>query len=458
MICSANALRQFQQYIDAIEQLAEGHKVLSPIEWRHKMVTCLDGEPGQVLRREVEYTRLRQQGAYFTGARMATRVANALGVDLEGKNRTDDGIGLNSVFPPHPDSGHLYFDPTCGAGDLLLAVARKLPIAGTLGRTLADWGRCLGGCDISPDFVRLAKARLVLLAAKRCRVRPSDESVVLSRTFPKIVEADFLSHPSRAQHADVVIMNPPFGYTRAPNGCEWAQGRINAAAMFTERAILDSREGTRIAAILPDVLRSGSRYERWRNMLGALGSIRCERPLGLFDQWADVDVYLLDFLKAADSLRRGKAAIQPSGIQPGGVGRRFAVHVGPVVPHRHKEVGPDVHYIHARSLPAWGEYKHIREKRKFSGRLFQPPFVAVRRTSSPDDRKRAVATLVLSEKAVAVENHLIVLLPRDATTRTCRDLMLRLQSTKTDDWINSRMRCRHLTTAVLAGMPWWYKP
>ena len=458
MICSANALRRFRQYIGVIEQLAQGREVLSPVEWRRKMETCLDGEPGEVLRREVEYARLRQQGAYFTGARMASRVANALGVDLEGKNRTDDGIRLNGVSSSQPDSRHLYFDPTCGAGDLLLAVAKKLPIACTLGKTLADWGRCLGGCDISPDFVRLAKARLVLLAAKRCRVRPSDENVVLSRTFPKIVEADFLSHPSRAQHADVVIMNPPFGYTRAPNGCEWAQGRINAAAMFAERAISDSREGTRIAAILPDVLRSGSRYERWRNLIGALGSIRGERPLGLFDRWADVDVYLLDFLKAADRQERGKAAIQPSARQLRGVGKRFAVHVGPLVPHRHKEEGPEVLYIHARSLPAWGEHKRIVEKRKFSGRLFEPPFVAVRRTSRPNARKRAVATLVLGEGDVAVENHLIVLLPKDGTTRTCRNLMLRLQSTKTDDWINSRMRCRHLTTAVVAGMPWWYKP
>ena len=422
------------------------------------MKACLDGEPGQVLRREVELVRLRQQGAYFTGAKMAMRMANALGVDRKGNHRTNDGIGLNRGFSPQPYSRQLYFDPTCGAGDLLLAVANKLPIARTLRKTLANWGQCLGGCDISPDFVRLAKARLVLLAAKRCRVRPSEENVVLSRTFSKIIEADFLSYPSGAQRANVVLMNPPFGYTRAPDGCEWAQGRINAAAMFLEKAIRDSREGTRIAAILPDVLRSGSRYERWRYMISTLGSIRSERPLGLFDRWADVDVYLFDFLKAVDKQERRKAEFQPSAILLGGVGKRFAVHVGPVVPHRHKEEGPEVLYIHARSLPAWGEHKRIVEKRKFSGRLFKPPFVVVRRTSSPDDKKRAVATLVLGEGDVAVENHLIVLLPKDGTTRTCRDLMLRLQSIRTDDWINSRMRCRHLTIAVLAGMPWWYKP
>ena len=63
----------------------------------------------------------------------------------------------------------------------------------------------------------------MLLAAKRCRVRPTDETVHLSRMFPKIVEADFLSHSSPTQGADVVVMNPPFGYKPAPTGCEWAQ-------------------------------------------------------------------------------------------------------------------------------------------------------------------------------------------------------------------------------------------
>ena len=252
-------------------------------------------------------------------------------------------------------------------------------------------------------------------------------------------------------------MNPPFGYTHAPDECEWARGRISAAAMFAERAIQDSQEGTRIVAILPDVLRSGSRYEHWRNMISTLGAIRRERPLGLFDRWADVDVYLLDLLKTREQ-KGGKAGVSISARKPGGIGRRFAVHVGPVVPHRHEEVGPEVRYIHARSLPAWGEQKRIVEKRKFTGRLFEPPFVAIRRTSRPDGGKRAIATLVLGKGAVAVENHLMVLLPKDGTEDTCRALITRLQSSKTDNWLNRRLRCRHLTTSVLAEMPWWYKP
>ena len=430
-------MRQFRRYVDALEQLAQGRMTPSPVEWQRKLRMCLDGEPGEMLRRGEKLPRLREQGAYFTGAKMATRLAKVIAVGA--------------------DYGQVYLDPTCGAGDLLLAVAKNLPIANTFRGTLDHWGRCLAGCDISSDFVRLAKARLALLAAKRCGVRPSNENTVLSRTFSKIVEADFLSRSKRAHRADVVIMNPPFGYTRAPDECEWAQGRVSAAAMFTERAIQDSREGTRIVAILPDVLRSGSRYEGWRTTIDAISSIRREQPLGLFDRWADVDVYLLDLLKAGKQ-GGGKAGISISARKPGGVGRRFAVHVGPVVPHRHEEVGPEVRYIHARSLPAWGERTRIVEKRKFTGRLFEPPFVAVRRTSRPDGKKRAVATLVLGKGAVAVENHLVVVLPKDGTEDTCRALITRLQSSKTDNWINRRLRCRHLTTAVLAEMPWWYRP
>lgn len=431
-------MKQFHQYIDEIEELIQKREVLTPVQWRRKMATCLDGEPGQVLRREVENVRLRRQGAYFTGARMAKRVANSLAI--------------------HSDSQNVYFDPTCGAGDLLLAVASKLPIADTLGKTLVDWGRCLSGCDISPEFVRLARARLVLLAATRCKAYPSDEGIVLSDTFPQVVEADVLSHSDSPHRANVVIMNPPFGYTRAPDGCEWATGRVNVAAMFAEKIIREARAGTRIAAILPDVLRSGSRYERWRNVIDSLGSVLGERPLGLFDRWADVDVYLLELLRTPDSGKKGRTLSKPGARRSGGIGRLFAVHVGAVVPHRDEEVGSEVPYIHARSLPRWDEHDRIVEKRKFSGRLFEPPFVAVRRTSRPDDRKRAVATIILGEEAIAVENHLIVLLPRDGTIETCRDLMDRLQSPKTDKWINRRLRCRHLTTSILAEMPWWGKP
>ena len=350
-----------------------------------------------------------------------------------------------------------YDDPACGAGDLLLAIARKLPLRATFRQTIGDWGKRLGGCDISADFVRLAKIRLILLAARRLGLTPPFGLATLSDPFPSIVNADSLCPGRHRPAADVLVMNPPFGYANAPPDCQWASGRINLAALFVSRALRDARAGTRIVAVLPEVLRSGSRYVSWRALTRASASILAERSLGRFDRWTDVDVYLLHIKKTNDTGQRDnptKGTTNPTG----GIGRRFNLCVGPVVPHRHPETGPLVPYLHARSIPPWTECAHIEEVRRFQGRVIKPPFVTIRRTSRPDDGKRAVATLVLGDHAVAVENHLVVCLPKDGTIDSCRELIRRLRSPRSDDWLNKHLRCRHLTTRVLAQMPWCYKP
>ena len=150
----------------------------------------------------------------------------------------------------------------------------------------------------------------------------------------------------------------------------------------------------------------------WRDMVRASGSVISETPLGLFDQWTDVDVYLFHFRKHARAERSSSDSRSGQKRPTYGVDKRFAVHVGPVVPHRHAENGPLVPYIHARSIPYWSECEDITEARRFDGRLFTPPFVTVRRTSRPDSGNRAIGTLILGNEPVAVENHLIVLLPR----------------------------------------------
>lgn len=429
-------MKNFAEYVDSIRELVQSRRSISPSEWREKLSVCLDGEPHGVLRELVPQRELRQQGAYFTGPRFAGRVATAAAAGSE--------------------TAPVYHDPACGAGDLLLAIARKLRRQRTFSATLKAWGAQLSGCDLSDDFVRLAKARLTLLAAQRCRVRPPLDSAAWDDVFPNIMVADSLASSSSWADADVIIMNPPFGYTSAPADCTWATGRVNTAALFVDRAIHNVSDGMRIAALLPDVLRSGSRYAAWREATQALGCVTRETPLGLFDPWADVDVYLFHFEKK--TCRHSSCEARPTKKPTFGVGKRFRVHVGPVVPHRHPEEGPAVPYIHARSLPAWKECADLHETRRFSGRVFDPPFVTVRRTSRPGGGRRAVATLVLGANPVAVENHLIVLLPKDGEAQTCRQLLYRLRSTKTDDWLDSRLRCRHLTTGALAEMPWWKKP
>lgn len=427
-----------RRYIRTLERLVEGSEVLSSTEWDRRLGVCLDGEPARVLRQEESPAQLRRQGAYFTTRRLASKLVEGVPVD--------------------PASASVYCDPACGGGDLLIAVARSLPIGPTIPATLKLWSRRLAGCDISPEFVRLTKARLALLAAKRCRLRPSLRAEELASAFPRIEARDYLACGRGVRDANFVLMNPPFAYAQTPDGCPWATGRVNAAALFLEKAVRESREGTQVAAILPDVLRSGSRYERWRRSIRVMASIRGEHLLGLFDKWADVNVYQWDLVKKAPTQRTSGPSESSTPRNQGTVRARFAVHVGPVVPHRHNEVGPEHPYVHARSLEAWGECGRVPEQRRFKGRLFQPPFVAVRRTSRPSQKKRAVATIVLGQESVAVENHLIVLSPRDGSLETCRELMTRLKSGRTDRWINRRLCCRHLTIGVLADMPWWREP
>ena len=335
----------FVDYVESIHELARHREPIGYAQWQKKLDLCLNGEPGQVLRERVSQAELRRQGAFFTGGKLARRLAN-------------------TAFPKTADT-LTFFDPACGGGDLLLAIAVRLPVERDFSGTLDAWGTRIGGCDISPDFVRLAKARLTLLAAKRSRVRPPFDPSVLANAFPNVVVGNSLDPSRRIPKADVVVMNPPFGYAAAPDDCDWARGRVNHAALFVDRVIRDASDGARIAAILPDVLRCGSRYVAWRKRTRASGDLICETPLGLFDEWTDVDVFLFHFEKR--TCPHVSCAKPDSEDKPAyGVGKRFAVHVGPVVPHRHGEIGPLVRYIHARSNPPWSECNKIEETRRFA--------------------------------------------------------------------------------------------
>src|SRR3546814_13351615 len=61
-------------------------------------------------------------------------------------------------------AGASVLDPACGAGDLLIACARSLPILPSLEETLQAWGKRLYGRDIHPELVEVAQYRLALLA------------------------------------------------------------------------------------------------------------------------------------------------------------------------------------------------------------------------------------------------------------------------------------------------------
>ena len=423
-------------HVQDLETQISTHNLPST-EWEPWCESTLNGAATRELRRTASLSDRKATGAFFTNPTLADRAVRALRV------RCDDR--------------HVYLDPTCGAGDLLIAIARRLPLQSTVTATLSAWGKHLVGCDISSVFVRAARARLALLAMYRMGTREPIDPNILSDLFPSIATTDILTCPATYSLSDRVIMNPPFLPVNVPDSCPWSTGLTNSAAFFVESAIRNATRGTRLVAILPDVMRSGSRYHRWRSMLSRIATIEEVEPYGSFDNNTHVDVFLL-----CVTVHDPPDALDPEWARPSNsqdtVSLRFNIHVGAVVPHRHPQVGPEHPYIHVGSLSPWSTKYRIPEKRSFPGRVFTPPFVAIRRTSSPRDDKRAVATIVHGTDAVAVENHLIVCLPHDNSIDSCHHLLTRLRSSKTDDWLNRRIRCRHLTVASIAELPWWTPP
>lgn len=394
----------------------------------------LNGEVGSELRRRVPLTYRQEIGAFFTGENLRQIVFNSFSEDS-----TETAL----------------WDPACGAGDLLLNYAKRLPINPSIESTIKNWGKVIFGNDIEALFLRAAKSRLILLAYARGARRKSKNKVALENTFPNLKKRNSLTERFTAPKANVVL-NPPFVSIKADKNCEWGKGNVSAAAVFVEMCVKKSLRGTKIVAILPDVLRTGTRYGQWRALIKKHSEIEKIDIYGSFDPQADVDVFVLELTtKSSDKSFISKDS--DWGITDNAATERiehyFSISVGPVVPHRHKEVGDELPYLHARESPAWGTLEEISTRRRFSGKAHQPPFVVIRRTSSPSDRERAIGTIINCTEAVAVENHLIICKPHDNSLESCKILLETLKSNSTNEWLNSRIRCRHLTVGSIKEVP-----
>jgi hypothetical protein len=395
-----------------------------------EITSLLDGVAGRRCLELLNPDSIRQIGAFFTPSVIANRLVEQFSVD-----------GWEN---------EVVFDPACGAGDLLLSVARRLPLKRTVSTTLRFWNRRLVGCDVSREFIEAAKLRLVLLAVSR-GARLDGLATDLCELLTNIYRADGLALSYEYARSTCVIMNPPYGRViSSPQ--PWRNGSVTAAALFVERAVTRTRPGAQISTLLPEVLRTGTSYAAWRTYISNFAVSSRPEPLGLFSKHADVDVYIqyLDRRNLRYSVlpRTVSRSSRPT------VGDHFNVSVGAVIPHRHLSIGPDVAYLRAQTAAPWSEIKRVRERRRFDGRLYQPPFVVVRRTSRSGDSQRAIASLVIGRRAVAVENHLIVATPKSGSAQVCRKLMHLLRSKDTDNWLNRHMCCRHLTTISVSSLPW----
>ena len=346
-------------------------------------------------------------------------------------------------------------DPACGVGDLLVALVAHLPRSNDLVSTLSEWGGRILGRDVQPEFVRATKIRLALAAIGREPLQHTLQLPRIRELFPGISTGSSLTDDDSFRAASYVLINPPFTQVPAPPDCAWGSGKVNSAALFMDACVNRSEPGTRIVAILPDVLRSGSRYEKWRSLFQQRVDLSKVEIVGQFDRHADVDVFI-----AVGSIRKVRRTISQGNWIPSEkdngrtVGEKFDVSVGAVVSYRDPRRGPWHPFIQARGIPAWDVVSSISDNRRFMGRTFEPPFVVVRRTSRPGDKHRAVGTIISGQSPVAVENHLLVLKPKDGTLAMCHQLLGLLQENGTTDMLDRRIRCRHLTVPSLSELPW----
>lgn len=416
-------LAAFRPYLAELEGL-----IGAPAREGEQVAVHLDGEAGRRLRTVVPLEELRRLGAFFTGETLARQV-----VDLVPARRAR------------------YLDPACGCGDLLLAASTRLAARGSLEETLAAWNRRLVGRDLVPEFVRAARARLALAAVARGS-RPRGDLVRPTDLLTNVAIGDGLA--LTPQRGDAVLLNPPYGRIPAPANCRWSSGATTAAAVFLDQMLARCEPGTDFAAVLPEVLRGGSRYSRFRAAVDAQLSIGAIESAGLFDALTDVHVFLLAGRVRRKSLDVARAAEWV----PAATGDRLedvcSVSVGSVVANRDAHRGPDRLYLDARGRGGEREVRPVG-RRRVEKRAVKPPFVVVARTSRPEERERAGlrASIVRASEPVAVENHLIVLVPHDRTVRGCRQVVKLVESRNAAEFLNERLRCRHLTVQALRDIP-----
>ncbi len=382
----------------------------------------LNGLVSERLREAVSITTRRSIGAFFTSSKLRKSVTSRIPADQ-----------FKRVY-----------DPTCGAGDLLIAAASRLPVSSDLHETLVEWGEILHGFDREDLFVRAARARLVLLAQQRTKSKMFANP---SEYFPNISCADS-AQQSCPPDCSLMLLNPPYTSTIAPRGTTFARGKVSSAALFALRSISQLPTGARVRAILPDVLRSGSRYQLWRSELEEMLRVDQVVRMGQFDEHTDIDVFLLSGTRG-----KGKTFRWVEASAMGTLCDQYEVSVGTVVPHRDLAQGATRRFINARILAGSEVFDAAQAPLLTnSGRAFCPPFVAIRRTSRPGESPRLSATLVLGTEPVFVDNHLLILQAKGG--KISRLLLEHLRSEESTRWMDQRIRCRHLTVRAVRELPW----
>jgi hypothetical protein len=358
------------------------------------------------------------------------------------------------VLKPSFTSESFVYDAACGAGNLLIAVSDYIK------QCNINFDSCthLLGTDIHNEFVEAAKIRLLINGLlKQPNSKGYKKAFAISQEY-SITQGDGLQLNDFYKTATHIFVNPPFNQITIEEKLNWSKGKVSAAALFIDKIIQHSNPGTTIIAILPDVLRSGTRYEKWRRMVDKECKIKKTELLGQFDKYADVDVYAVMLTKRKETITinaSSKAVKTKRSKHPKTIDDMFEVCVGPVVDNRDAKEGSSLPYIVSRGLQGWSVQTEIVLTRQHQGKFFISPFVVVKRTSRMGDAQRAVATIINILSPVFVDNHLIVLKPKSGKLKDCTKALSILKDKKTDEWLNDKIRCRHLTVKIVSKIPIW---
>ena len=424
-----NPIAAFSEYANEIQDILNSITHSSPTIPTSRIKNILNGKTTRALKSLVALEYRKNNGIFFTGSQLSKKVADRI------KSLLIDGAKV--------------IDPACGAGNLLLFCLYHLPKKATLVETIEYWSNKIYGYDLYEEFVLTARLRFLLHAI---HLFPNEKISYnqIANFFHNIEVKDSLTVKDLNGKHGCVVVNPPFGYAKPLEKCKWANGKIQLAGLFMEKIITNAPEGQQIVSILPDVLRSGTRYEKWRKFVCENSKFIEIEPCGRFDSDTDVDVFILHLIKSQTPIGLSFKKYEKNSKT---LSNYFDICVGPVVPHRDPETGPNCKYLHVKNSPTGKVVKQIREIKKYPGRIFKAPLLTIHRTSSPSDKQRCKVTVINTKGCIAIENHLIVLKPKDNNLKTCLQFQDLLSSNKTTQWLNMEIRCRHLTVASVKHIP-----
>jgi N-6 DNA Methylase len=402
--------------------------------WKETALKNVNGLAGEELRRTINLETRREYGAFFTDSLLAKKVLELL----------TPIFTINSII----------YDPACGAGNLLISVSDYIQESNINFKCNSQ----LLGTDLHEEFIRATELRL---RTNFLLKQPTHSDKVFNSQLKKkysVVKADGLIKNKFFAKATHIFVNPPFNQIIPKENLSWSKGKVSAAALFIDKIIQFSNPGVSIIAILPDVLRSGTRYEKWRAMVEKECIIEKTELLGQFDKYADVDIYAVKMtkrIKSVSDIVKVKSTTRKNSQHNQTLSDLFDICVGPVVDNRDEEEGPSRPYLVSRGLEGWSIQKAIKRMRKHGGKEFNGPFVVIKRTSRMGDSQRAIATIINVSVPVFIDNHLIVLIPKSKTLRDCKLALKNLKDKRTDEWLNNKIRCRHLTVKVVSEIPVW---